>query len=91
MSTEREDPIISRYESARELVFGPRTEHVNGAGLAKEVKRRFLESELKTANELIYEYVEYAKGITEYRSPEENSANRQKLIWLLERLQEEVL
>lgn len=59
--------------------------------LPRKVKRHFLESELKTANELIYEYVEYAKGVTEWYSPEEVSANRQKLIWLLERLQESVL
>ena len=53
--------------------------------LPRKVKRHFLECELKTATDLIVEYnMEYA-----YSS--DDSAVRQKLIWLLERLQEEVL
>ena len=63
----------------------------------KEVKRHFLASELKTTDDLIQEYVEYAYTLPDGNSPLQlsqecmDSATRQKLIWLLERLQEEVL
>ena len=112
MSTNKEDPIISRYESARELVLGPRTEHVYGTGLAKtgslghppdrdvklvtdrlprKVKRHFLECELVTADNLIREYVDHLCDEQIEGYPEVDSNFRHKLIWLLERLQEEVL
>ena len=58
--------------------------------LPRKVKRHFLESELKTADDLIQEYVEYADDI-QGGIEEVDSRTRQKLIWLLERLQEEVL
>ena len=45
--------------------------------MPRKVKRHFLECELVTADDLIMEYDEYP--------------TRQKLIWLLERLQESVL
>ena len=54
-----------------------------------KVKRHFLESELKTADDLIEEYETYAR--LQMREGGGDSATRQKLIWLLERLQEEVL
>jgi hypothetical protein len=54
------------------------------------VKRHFLESELKTADDLIQEYVEYADDVQD-GIEEVDSRTRQKLIWLLERLQEEIL
>ena len=52
-----------------------------------KVKHHFLECELKTADDLIDEYVRcFLDG------PEGGEAtSRQKLIWLLERLQESVL
>ncbi len=59
--------------------------------LKKYVKRHFLESELKTADDLIAEYTEYAEARSEEESASGYSATRHKLIWLLERLQEEVL
>ena len=54
------------------------------------VKRHFLESELKTADDLIQEYVEYADDVQD-GIEEVDSRTRHKLIWLLERLQESVL
>ena len=63
----------------------------------EKVKRHFLESELKTADTLIGEYMEYAYTLPDGNSPLQlsqecmDSATRQKLIWLLERLQESVL
>jgi len=82
------DPIVRRYEEAREIIFGPRTNApLTGMDRIHEanVKRHFLESELKTADDLIVEYMEHGTGDMNH------SASRQKLIWLLERLQEEVL
>ena len=67
------------------------------ASFAKMVKRHFLECELKTADDLIQEYIEYAGAQQEGNEPLQlnqecrDAATRQKLIWLLERLQEEVL
>ena len=58
--------------------------------LPRKVKRHFLESELKTADDLVQEYVEYADDI-QGGIEEVDSRTRQKLIWLLERLQESVL
>ena len=57
--------------------------------LPRKVKRHFLECELKTADGLISDYVEYVEemDICDVGA----SATRQKLIWLLERLQESVL
>ncbi len=55
------------------------------ARLPQTVKRHFLESELKTADDLIVEYMDYGTGDMEH------SASRLKLVWLLERLQESVL
>ncbi|KKM18325.1 hypothetical protein LCGC14_1666770 [marine sediment metagenome] len=54
-----------------------------------KVKRHFLESELKTADDLIQEYVEYNDVQMNYEGGYPTS--RLKLIWLLEGLQEEVL
>ncbi len=53
------------------------------------VKRHFLESELATADDLISEYNSCAMAAAMRESGD--SAKRQKLIWLLERLQESVL
>ena len=53
------------------------------------VKRHFLECELKTADGLISDYVEYVEEMDICDAGA--SATRQKLIWLLERLQESVL
>ena len=53
------------------------------------VKRHFLECELKTADDLIKEYREFSGLQVECEGGD--SAARQKLIWLLERLQESVL
>jgi hypothetical protein len=58
--------------------------------MPRKVKRHFLESELKTADDLIQEYVEYADDVQD-GIEEVDSRTRQKLIWLLERLQEEIL
>ncbi len=59
-------------------ILGPTITGLEGPTLPlKSVKRHFLESELETADDLIMEYDEYP--------------TRQKLIWLLERLQESVL
>ncbi|KKM95487.1 hypothetical protein LCGC14_1187620 [marine sediment metagenome] len=65
---------------------------------SKKVKRHFLESELATADDLVRDY---ADTVIEHTCEECGSSvdvveddtplNRQKLIWLLERLQEEVL
>ena len=65
---------------------------------SKKVKRHFLESELATADDLAREYVD---SVSEHTCEECGSSvdviedstplNRQKLIWLLERLQESVL
>ncbi len=54
--------------------------------LPRKVKHHFLESELKTADDLIEEYIEERDAIALV-----GTGIRQKLIWLLERLQEEVL
>jgi len=51
------------------------------------VKRHFLECELKTADDLIDEYVWYVRDGREAGDADAY----QKLIWLLERLQESVL
>ena len=56
----------------------------------RPVKRHFLECELKTADDLIEEYKEYAEAQMD-GSDGADSAIRLKLIWLLERLQESVL
>ena len=66
--------------------------------LPRKVKRHFLESELATVDDLVREYADL---VTEHTCEEcghgmdvvEDSTplNRQKLIWLLERLQESVL
>ena len=56
---------------------------------AKTVKHQFLESELKTADDLIQEYETYAR--LQMAEESGDSAARQKLLWLLERLQESVL
>ena len=66
--------------------------------LPRKVKHHFLECELKTANDLVREY---AALVSEHTCEECDSdmdvveedtpQNRQKLIWLLERLQESVL
>ena len=53
------------------------------------IKRHFLESELKTADDLIEEYETYAR--IQMREEAGHAASRLKLVWLLERLQEEVL
>jgi len=55
----------------------------------KFVKRNFLECELKTADDLIEEYREFSGPRIEREGGD--SVARHKLIWLLERLQEEVL
>ena len=63
-----------------------------------KVKRHFLESELATADDLVREYTDlvsehtceecgHGVDVVEESTP----LNRQKLIWLLERLQESVL
>ena len=54
--------------------------------LPRKVKRHFLESELATADDLIEEYIEGRDAIALV-----GTGIRQKLIWLLERLQESVL
>ena len=59
------------------------------APLQRYVKHHFLESELKTADDLIEEYETYAR--VQMREESGHAATRLKLIWLLERLQEEVL
>ena len=58
--------------------------------ISDPVKRHFLECELKTADDLIGEYVEYGSMDVD-GSRQEVVAIRLKLIWLLERLQEEIL
>ena len=81
------------YKKLREAVFGPRTvAPITGMNRMHEanVKRHFLESELKTADDLIQEYVEYADDVQD-GIEEVDSRTRHKLIWLLERLQESVL
>ena len=77
MSTKR--TLVVDYEADRELVLSG----------TKAVKRHFLESELKTADDLIHEYAEYAGDVQ--ATYDSDPATRHKLIWLLERLQEEVL
>ena len=87
----------TRYEKLREafglLTFAP----ITGMNRMHEanVKRHFLESELKTADDLVQEYGEYVDdqfdSETPYGAETRVSAARQKLIWLLERLQESVL
>jgi len=57
--------------------------------LPRKVKRHFLESELKTANDLIDEFWEHS-GL-QLENEGMDSFARHKLIWLLERLQESVL
>jgi hypothetical protein len=59
--------------------------------LPRKVKCHFLESELATANDLIREYIDHLCGEQIEGYPEMDSNFRHKLIWLLERLQEEVL
>ena len=66
--------------------------------LPRKGKRHVLESELSTAEDLAREYVD---SVSEHTCEECGSGadvveddtplNRQKLIWLLERLQEEIL
>ena len=73
------EPKLSETWGSTGQMIGPL------ARSAKSVKRHFLESELKTADDLIVEYMEYGTGDMDH------SLSRQKLIWLLERLQEEVL
>ena len=67
----------------------PRDAELLTERLPRKVKRHFLESELKTADDLIQEYVEYNDVQMNYEGGCPTS--RLKLIWLLERLQEEVL
>ena len=80
-------------EALRDAILGPRVNApITGLDRPHEanVKRHFLECELKTADDLIQEYKEYAEAQLD-GSDGADSAIRLKLIWLLERLQESVL
>ena len=88
-------------EALRDAILGPRI-HAPITGLDRPheatVKRHFLESELVTADDLAREYVDAVSRHTceECGSDvdvveDDTPLNRQKLIWLLERLQEEIL
>ena len=83
MSTKR--VLTVDYEANRELVLSG----------TKAVKHHFLESELVRADNLIQDYGEYVDDQFDEEAPYGAAARvnaaRQKLIWLLERLQEEVL
>ncbi|KKL46097.1 hypothetical protein LCGC14_2349030 [marine sediment metagenome] len=77
-------------EALRDAILGPRVNApITGLDRPHEanVKHHFLECELKTADDLIDEYVWYVRDGREAGDADAY----QKLIWLLERLQESVL
>ena len=79
-------------EALRDAILGPRVNApITGLDRPHEanVKHHFLECELRTADDLIQEYKTYARMQMQVESGD--AATRQKLIWLLERLQEEML